>query len=71
MSEPLLDELRKKDPDLEVVDNDPDNLIIKTTVNVGTVVEEVNVEDDTPPIFPRIAIDIRIVRYMYLSLIHI
>lgn len=64
--EPLLDDLRKKDPDLQVINDDPNNFIIKTTVNIGTNVEdEEEEEEDEGIVFPRIAIDIRIVRHMY------
>jgi hypothetical protein len=68
--QPLLDDLLKKDPDLQVINDDPENFIVRTTVDVGTVEEEEEEEEEEDEgekrlVFPRIAINIRVVRYMF------
>lgn len=59
---PLLNEIQKKDSDAEIVETTDDGYIIKTTLEIGTEIEEKEPETIQ---FPRISIHVRIVRHMF------
>ena len=62
MNEALLTGLQKKDTDLQVLENTPDNLIVLTSLNIGEEIVE-----ELPPIFPPISVPIEIVRQLFVS----
>ena len=61
---PLLNEIQKKDSDAYIVSETGSTITIQTTLEIG-VEEEVELESSNSTSFPKIAINIKIIRHLF------